>query len=345
MAQENHAPIKPQRIADTAAVALEQSLVLPATFVREGIDKFKGAEDDTINVRVEGVLPFHSYGWRNDRSADITFDEYAERKISLDFGGDIYSAVRLTDEQMNMDFDGWAKLASKQTEAIGKGLEWEAAKAIIDAPYEVELKLDSANLKGSLNRAKKVLDKLNVPKSGRVFYVGDDVELALLNDDKLNLASNVGDAEAQSALQEAVLGRRAGFTFVSAGELPDDEAVASAGNAFIFATGAPSVPQSIKFGASASYNGVALRWLRDYETVKFRERSVFNTYKGFRHVDDVLVGTNASTGARFVSEHVHFVRAIKLTLDGVDKLPTGAAAGDKGDELARITGLGTPFGG
>lgn len=344
MAQENHAPVKPEKIAATAAVALEQSLVLPATFVREGIDKFKGAEDDTINVRVEGVLPFRSYGWRNPRDTEIVFDEYTERKISVDFGGDIYSAVRLTDEQMNMDFEGWAKLAAKQTEAVGKGLEWEATQALLNAPYEITLGIDSTNLKGSLNRAKKILDKLQVPKSGRKMYVGGDLELALLNDDKLNLASNVGDAEAASALTEATLGRRSGFTFVTADELPDEMGVASAGNAFIFATGAPSVPQSIKFGATASYNGVALRWLRDYETTKFRERSVFNTYRGFRHVDDVLIGTGAN-GQRFVSQHVHFVRAVKLVLDGADVLPVGAADGDKADELAQITGIGTPFGG
>lgn len=344
MTQENHAPVKPEKIAATAAVALEQALILPATMVREGIEQFKGAEDDTINVRVEGVLPFRSYGWRSNRDAEIQFDEYTERKISVDFGGDIYSAVRLTDEQMTMDFDGWAKLAAKQTEAIGKGLEYEAAQAIMDAPYEIELRIDPANLKGSLNRAKKVLDKLNVAKAGRVVYCGDDLELALLNDDKLNLASSVGDAEAQSALQEAVLGRRAGFTFVPAGELDDEVGVASAGNAFIFATGAPGVPQSAPFGAAASYNGVALRWIRDYETAKTRERSLFNTYKGFRHVDDVLVGRGAD-GQRFVSKYTHFVRAVKLVLDGTDKLPVGLVAGDKGDELAQITGLGTPFGG
>jgi hypothetical protein len=345
MAQENHTPVKPEKIAATAAVALEQALVLPATMVREGIDQFKGAEDDTVNVRVEGVLPFRSYGWRNNRDQEIVFDEYAERKIAVDFGGDVYSAVRLTDEQANMDFDGWAKLMAKQTEAVGKGLEWQASQAIIDAPYAIELGIPSNNLRGGLNRAKKVLDKLNVAKSGRVIYVGDDFELALLNDDKLNLASSVGDAEAQSALVEATLGKRSGFTFVSAGELAEEEAVASAGNAFIFANGAPAVPSTTAVsGATAAYEGVALRWLRDYELAKTRERSLVNTYAGFRHVDDVLIGRGAN-GQRFVSTHVHFVRAIKLVLDGTDKLPVGLVAGDAGDELAQITGIGTPFGG
>lgn len=345
MAQENHTPVKPEKIAATAAVALEESLVLPATMVREGLDNYKGSDDDTINVRVEGVLPFHTYGWRNDRSAEIVFDEYRERKIAVDFGGDAYNAIRLTDEQAMMDFDGWAKLMAKQTEAVGKGLEYMAAQAIIDAPYTIELGIPSNNLRGGLNRAKKILDKLHVAPSGRQVYVGDDFELALLNDDKLNLASNVGDANAQSALVEATLGKRSGFTFVTAGELEGNEAIASAGNAFIFANAAPSVPSTTAVsGATAAHNGIALRWLRDYELARTRERSLVNTFAGFRHVDDVLVGTDAN-GQRFVSTHVHFVRAVKLVLDGVDKLPVGAVAGDPADELARITGIGTPFAG
>jgi hypothetical protein len=42
-----HIVVKPEKIAATAAVALEQSLVVPALFQREGIDQYKGAENDT----------------------------------------------------------------------------------------------------------------------------------------------------------------------------------------------------------------------------------------------------------------------------------------------------------
>lgn len=43
----------------------------PNLFQKEGIDQFKGAENDTISVAVEGVLPFQEYAWRNDRSRPI----------------------------------------------------------------------------------------------------------------------------------------------------------------------------------------------------------------------------------------------------------------------------------
>lgn len=333
-----HNIVKAEKIAAVAAVSLEETLVVPAVFRREGIEQFKGAKNDTINVKVEGVLPYRTYGWRADRSQDVQFDEYAERTVSVKFGDDIYSGVKLTDEQNTMDLDGWAKLASKQTEALGRGLEAKAVDYLSNAPYEVELKLDSSNLKSGLIRARATMNRLRVPAGARVVLVGTNVEAALLEDEKLNLASNVGDAEAVSQLREATLGRRYGFNFVVASELDPNTAIAMVDSAFIFATGAPSVPQSVPFGATASHNGVALRWIRDYDSLKFQDRSIFNTYQGFRHVEDTLVGTDA-VGQSFISDYEHFVRAIKLNLDGADVLPDPDGDDAKSAELGNITGL------
>lgn len=356
-----HSVIKPEKIAATAAVALEQALVVPALFQREGIDQYKGAENDTINVVVEGVLPFRTYNWRSgepgrpdagNRQA-IQFDEYAEKTVAVSFGGNIYSAVKLTDEQRDFDLNGWAKLMAKQTEAIGRGLERGAVDTLVNQSYAVTLggsvDADGAgsgtavrSLRATLIRARDVLNKFMVPQAGRVLLVGSDWEAALLNDDKLNLAGNVGEQEAVSALREAAIGRRFGFDIVVSQEVPSDAAFALHRSAFIFATGAPSVPQSVT-GGTASANGVAIRWLQDYDAQYLTDRSVVNTYKGFRSVQDQLLGIDSETGQAFVSTHEHFVRAIKLDLDAtVDTLPTGAVAGDAADELARITGVGTP---
>lgn len=348
-----HTVVKPEKIAAAAAVALEQSLVVPALMQREGIDGYKGAENDTINVKVKGVLPFRTYGWRNDRSQPIVLDEYAERKIGVAFGGNIYSAVQLTDEQRDFDLNGWAELMAAQVEAVGRGLEYEAVDKIVNQSYAVTLggavDLDGAGSgtatrdnRATLIRAREILNRFRVPKEGRVLLVGSGWETALLSDDKLNLAQNVGDAEAQSALREASIGRRFGFDIVTSDELPAEMAVAMVRSAFIFATGAPSVPQSVK-GGTASYNGVAVRWLQDYDPMYLRDRSVVNTYRGFREVKDVLIARDEATGQAFVTENEHFVRAIALDLDATaDSLPTGSVAGDAMDELAKLSGVGTP---
>jgi hypothetical protein len=324
-----HQVIKAEKIAAVAAVALEEQLVVPALFRREGIDQFRGAKDDTINVKVEGVLPYHSYGWRADRSQPVQFDEYAERTVAIKFGGDIYSAVKLTDEQNEMDLPGWSKLATKQTEAIGRGLEYQACQALETAPFEITFGVVDTALKAGIIKARQALRALRVPGARYIMLIGTNWEAALLNDEKMTLASNVGETQAVTALVNATLARRYGFDFVVASELDPNTAVAMVDSAFIFATGAPSVPASVPFGASASYKGVAIRWIRDYDSLYFQDRSIFNTYKGFRYVDDPLVGTDA-VGQSFVSAENHFVRAIKLTLGAdantVQTIGLGAAS-------------------
>ena len=326
-----HTVVKPEVIVKAAAEALESKLVVPAVFQREGIDKYRGAKDDTINVTVEGVLPYHTYGWRNDRSSGIVFDEYAERKFAMQFGDDIYSGVKLTDEQNEMDLHGWAKLAGKQTDAIRVGLEYKATQAVLNAPYEVVVTLDEADLRGGLIQLRKVMNKLKAP-GARSILVDDDLETALLSDKDLNLASNVGEGEAVSALREATLGRRYGFDFVKAEELPSGTSVAMVDGGFIFLTAAPSVPQSVPFGATASVNGVALRWIRDYDTEHFQDRSVFNAYQGFQHVKDPLRYVDG-TGQAKVSTTEHFVRAVKVELGAAFDMELGNS------EIATITGL------
>ncbi|QYW07858.1 major capsid protein [Streptomyces phage RedBear] len=346
-----HTVIKPEKIAATAAVALEQALVVPALFQREGIDQFKGAENDTINVKVEGVLPFRTYDWRSGQVGGpnanggvrkaIEFDEYTEKTVAVSFGGNIYSAVALTDEQRDFDLNGWAKLVSKQTEAISRGLERGAVDKLLGQNYSVTLAgaKSGRDLRGVLIRARDVLNKFRVPAEGRVLLVGSDWEVALLSDDKLNLAGNVGEAEAVAALREATIGRRYGFDIVVSQEVPGDAAFAMHRSAFIFATGAPTLPQSV-VGGSASANGVAVRWLQDYDALHLTDRSVINTYKGFREVKDQLIGIDAGTGQAFVSQYEHFVRAIKLDLDATDDVlpdPDGPDAAQV--ELAAITGV------
>lgn len=325
-----HAPIKPEKLAALAAAALEQNLVIPALFRREGIDQFRGAKDDTINVKVEGVLPYRTYGWRNDRSASLVYDEYSERKVAITFGDDLYSGVILTDEQAEMDFAGWTKLVNKQAEAIGRGLEYEAVDAFDATPFEVEIELDEADLRGGLILLRKIMNKLNAPGE-RTIIVNADLEAALLADDNLSLASSVGDRLAENAAEEAVIGRRLGFNFVGANEM-GSYSVATTPGAYILYTAAPSVPGSVAFGASAAVNGVALRWVRAYDIDKLREKSVVNAYHTFDYVDDPLVYQNGS-GQPAVSTANHFVRAVKVTLGSENAFEIDNS------ELATITGL------
>ena len=174
MAYVAHEVVKPEKIVNTAVGLLERELIVPTLFTRKGIDDFKGAKDDTLNMIVPGLLPAHDYGWRNDRSAPIEVDEYKDRKISISFGGNSYSAVQLTDEQKEMDFQGWALLMDRQVRAVGSLLERRAVDKLTGADYAVTLGGNEVNLMKDIVEARRVLNKVNVPKANRFLLVGSD---------------------------------------------------------------------------------------------------------------------------------------------------------------------------
>jgi len=328
-----HQIVKPQKLVATAVGMLEQELVIPNLFIKEGVDKFKGTENDTVTVTVEGVLPFREYAWRNDRSTGIKFDTYVERKIPVTFGGNVYSAVKLTDEQSDFDIDGWGKLLRPQTKAVARGLARRCVSTLTSASYNVTIGNAIGNLKGALIEARRVLNALQVPDGRRYIVIGSEFESALLLDEKLNLAQYVGDSEAESALRLASLGQRYGFEFIVDNSIKSDEAYAFVDSAFILATAAPSVPQSVPYGATTSFEGLALRWVRDYDSEYMQDRSVVNCYAGVRDVKDVLVGWDETNKTEIVSASEYFVRGIKLKLDGSSDYPLAAS------ELAKITGV------
>lgn len=346
MATNEHGVVKPQKIVDTGIGLLEQELLIPALFQKEGIDQYRGTANDTVNVKVGGVLPFHDYEWRSGSAGSSTpgvrqkieFDLYNERTIPVKFGGNVYSAVALTDEQADMDLARWAKLITPQVQAVGRGLNRRAITALENAPYEVIVGDALSNLRGSLIEARRCLNAMNVPAGDRYMVVGSDFEAALLEDDKLALAQFVGDSIAESALQEASLGRKYGFTFVVDQTIGSSDAYAFAGNGFIFLNAAPSIPASVKQGATQSLDNVSMRWLQDYDSDHLTDRSIVNTYAGFDHVKDLLVGYDGGNNVEVLTQNEHFVRGIKLTLDGASTYVDPAS--DLGTVVPAVTAPG-----
>jgi len=316
--------VVPERVASTALAAIEDSLVLPTFMQKESIDKFKGGEDAAVNVKVEGVLPYREYGWRNDRSNPIQFDQYAERSLTVNFQGDIYSAVQLIDEQATMDPIGWDRLAVKQGEAVGRGIEQRALTTIKNTDYDVEVDINQADMRGALVYLRRIAGGLKVPGK-RSLIVSPDVEMALLNEDNLTIASVVGDSRASAAVQDAALGRLLGFDLVVANDAPANTAYLFLGDSpFVVASGAPVVPQSVKHAATKSTpNGFATRWLTDYDANFLTDRSVVNSYVGFRAIKDpvITVGTvNGLANQAIVSAGEYLIRAVKVNLSTANEV-------------------------
>lgn len=326
MAIENHDPVKLQKMAGTVAALTAYELVLPNLFRQESFDNYVGAQGDTLTFRVPGTLPGRDYGWRNNRSAPIVWDVYEESTVAVTIGGHAYSGIRLTDEQSKMDFQGFGRVHAAQTRAVARTINQKASDCVINAPYEVDIAVNptsAGGLRKGILEARRVLNRFGVPQANRILVAGTDVENLMLQDDKLVDAQHVGDNIAEGSLRDAAIGRVYGFTVVVDPNLPGDAAYVFGEDAFIGATAAPGVPAGY-FGGSASELGVAMRFLRDYDTDNLRERSVVSTFYGFRATLDAYRYWDAEAtppkedhGPRDEDDNVEqrFVRGVKLHLD------------------------------
>lgn len=335
-----HQTIKPEGVASTAAVALESQLILPAAFQRETFDAYKGKKNDTVNVTVPGILPWHEKDFRFDRATGggLTYDLYNERSYPVKLGRWGYSAVGMTAEQIDFDFGSATALATSQGEAIGKGINAAAAEfAAADSLYDVVMGVSEESLDQGLVAIRQTLRKFKVPTASLTAFVGANWEAALALDDRLNLASNVGNSLADNAFNSASLGARRKFNFVVCDELADDDMIVMSEGAFVFANAAPTAPkQSAAFAANGSYEGVSVMWVRQWDTDDLEEKSVFTTWYGFRELRDPIITLKDDangTPQRALSDNEYFVRAIKVKLNG-----TGAYGANSAD-LATVSGV------
>ncbi|MFB7188403.1 P22 phage major capsid protein family protein [Streptomyces sp. NPDC056230] len=282
-----HNWLKPEKIAATALGLLERELVLANTIFTDGGAQFTGAKNDTVTIRIPARLDAREYEWRNDRASEIVMDDLVEDSIDVKLNKDIYSAVQCTDEQMTLDIaDFGDRVLSPQVEAVAYAIDNGVASLISNATYATTLTLDDADPYKTAVAARKQLNKNLVSKSGRILLVGSDVEEKMLLSDRFTRADSIGDSDASSAIHEATVGRIAGFTVVSSEAIDPGDAFAYVPSAFAASFRAPVIPGGASFGKSLAYNGLAMRWVRDYDATRMRDRSVVNIYAGFNTMTD-----------------------------------------------------------
>ena len=332
-----HLKVKPALLAEAAVEALTDKLVISNTVTkRNDTAKFFASEGDTITVKVKGTLPVRTYAPRNDRSQPILTDTYSESKQTVTISVDRpYSAVKLTDEQRDWDFDGgWGDIIDAQADTVGQYIEHGVLTQIVNAPYErVIVAKDSAAQIAAAKEvgqdvfynlvveAKKALRLMRTPSEQLICVVGVDFEEALLKSNRLVKDEGRGD----DALATATLGTIAGVKFVSSTAIPASEAFMYAPSGFIAFTGVPSIPKSVPFGATASANGWAARHMVDYDSGYLTDRSVIDTYAGYAYTKDNIAVFNGES-QQVISPEQFFVRGVRLGLS--DSGLTEKAPGD-----------------
>ena len=206
------------------------------------------------------------------------------------------------------------EIAQKQTDlakrqaALKVEADTEKAKADATKPE---------NIVKDIVEARRVLNRTGASKVGRILLVGSDWD-AILQSSKELTAASVGDGVAETAFEDAYIGKIKGFTVVTSEEVDPGEAYALTGGAFVFLNAAPAVPDSVVGASAIAQDGVAMRWIKDYDATHLMERSIVNTWYGFQQVVDPVVYWDAAKKTEVVSDAEYGIRAIKLALDGTD---------------------------
>lgn len=302
--------LKAAKISATAIGLLQREIVLPALVWRDAGGSFKGAAGDTITMRVPARTQARSRTLRGARglasegTGIIQMDELTEHSVDVTLDEAIYSAVPTTDEELTLDISDFAaQILAPQVRAVAEGLENKLADEMVNAAYAQTVTIPRAKLSGTntdststydvfrgLASVRKYLNVANIPQNDRIIVVGADMEEAFLNDPHLNRFDGSGDSGPGSALRDATLGRIAGFNqVIVSNAVPAGFGVAFHRSAFVLSLQAPAVPTGVPFGSSQSYQGLAMRYLRDYDFRNVQDRGLVDLYAGTNIIADGVV--------------------------------------------------------
>ena len=334
------------RIVSTALGLLRRESALPATIWRDPVGDFAGAKDDTISVRLPAYAPARTRVLRSGSAR--TKDTLNERKIDLTLNTDIYKDVGVTDEQMNLDIvDFGQQVLNPIALGIVQEITSQVAAEMSGAMYAKSIAYTYSTGNAWLDiilAAREYLNKAHVPPGDRFLAVGASIETELLSTDLFVKASESGGT---SALEDATLGRKGGFTIVTAPELGPNEAYAYHRTAYAMSNKAPAVPAGAAYGAMRSEGGFAMRMVRGFELATVEDRTVFDSWLGVAAVTDE--GYFDANGIWVPSEDVlgtAVTLAVSAAADDIIDTATahGFTAGDKVVFTALTGGTGLTTG-
>lgn len=278
--------LKAEQILSAGLGVLERDVVLPGIIASDASQHFSGRspKNDTVSIRVNGRTVAKDKPWR-DKTAAIQISDLNEFKVDVKLDQHPYNAIELTDEELSLDIDEFTEqVVVPQTRSVAERLEDKIAAKIRGANYEStsEIAINGDFYKAAVG-ARKVLNDYHVPASDRVFLVGTAVEAEILLSEQFRRADQAGDS---NALRNATIGNVAGSSIVVCNSLDAYEGYAFHKSAFQAVYRVPATPLGGVDTASGSYAGIAMRWVRDYDSTHMVNRSVFDTFFGINVVED-----------------------------------------------------------
>lgn len=316
--------IKATQVVRAALGVLERELVLPRLVWRDAGGDFTGAAGDTVSIKVPAYMAARTRALRG--GTPITVDDLHETKVDLTLDTDVYKALGVSDEEMTLDIVSFGEqVLTPAMGAVARGIEDNVASTITGATYVNTLEVDNTDPTDTIVDARAALTKANVPMNGRTLLIGADLEAKILKSPAFT-ASVGGDAIANSALRDAMIGRIYGFNVVTSNAIDPDTGYAFHETAFALGMRAPMVPDGASWGTSQSFAGMAMRLLRDYDFLNVRDRVLADVFIG----SDVVTDTGiVDSEGRFTPDELGAGDTITLATSaaGDDIIDTATAHG------------------
>jgi hypothetical protein len=268
--------------AQASLAALRYNLVLPRLVYRDLEGGFVQGAGQTVNVRnpiSAGAARTYSQTER-DAATPITLDTITESTVAVELDTQVYKAIKVTDEDLSFNISDFARqVLVPQVESVADGVEAPlvAEMQAVAVVAGIEFAADYSDVIATIAAARAELNDRKAPIAGRVLAVGSAVATALIQREELRDASQ---SQSTGTLREAAIGRIYGFDVVESFSLDPDEAVAFERHAFALVVRPPVAPAGAVRSASVSGDGLAMRWLQDYDPSFLQDRSIVSTFVG-----------------------------------------------------------------
>lgn len=276
----------PEVVSRLMLGALVQDLILPRLVNRSAEADFGGGSGTVINIRTPpsvtgGGARTYDQTLR-DAGTPIVLDRITEATVPLTIGPMLYKGVPITDEDFTFELTDFTRqVVEPVAQPVGVGAEAVLGGVMNGFTASATITPDdtSESIHQAVLEARMTLNKRNVPPAGRILLVSPEIEMSLLTD-TANRLVRYQDSGSTEALRNATIGRLYGMEVIVTNELTAWSFMIFNRDAFAFLLKAPPVPAGCTFGASISYQGLALRMIRDYDAAFMQDRLIVNVFAG-----------------------------------------------------------------
>lgn len=278
--------ITSDRISAVAVALLARTIKLPGTVLRIPGGEYSGPSGGTVNLRIPATRTAREQTTPGDT---ITFDAQSESSVDV-VVRHFYDGVRVSDEDLTLSIEDFsAQVLMPQTDAVARRAE-DTVAAVMNAVAADDTfdQTDPASVAAQTESKTKVLDarealtSADVPLDGRYLAVSPSVATRLLHVSELVRVDESGDA---TALRAAMIGSLFGFQVVETNALAAGSMVAYHRSAFALGTVPPARPAGATSSSTATYQGLSLRTLLQYNPSRLSDESVVSVFAGASLID------------------------------------------------------------